>query len=251
MTETLIVLPTYNECENIGAMVRMLLDLPVYAGLIVVDDHSPDGTGELADQLAAENPERVFVVHRAGKLGLGTAYLAGFKLALSRPEAQRVMTMDADFSHHPRYIPAMVAASQSGADLVIGSRYVEGGGTPDFPLRRQVLSQGANTFARLMLGLKARDATAGFRCYRRVVLESLPLDRIFSNGYSFLIEMLFLVQAAGFSVGEVPIIFEDRKLGKSKISQQEIYKALYTVMRLFMRRFLRRKSAYLALTSHS
>jgi len=155
------------------------------------------------------------------------------------------MTMDADFSHHPRYIPAMIKASEAQYDLVIGSRYVPGGGTPDFPLRRRVLSSGANGFARLLLGLRARDATAGFRCYRRVVLESLPLDSIFSNGYSFLIEMLFLVQRAGFSVGEVPIVFEDRKRGKSKISQQEVTRALYTVARLAWRRVFGRDPKFL------
>jgi len=155
------------------------------------------------------------------------------------------MTMDADFSHHPRYIPAMVDASQQ-YDLVIGSRYVRGGGTPDFPLKRILLSSGANTFARAMLGLRAHDSTAGFRCYRRAVLEALPLDNIFSSGYSFLIEMLFLVQRAGFSVGEVPIIFEDRKQGVSKISQQEIKKALYTVLRLAWRRLFGRDARFFA-----
>ena len=235
MVDTLIVVPTFNERENIDQLVPMLLELPLDVGVIVVDDNSPDGTGELADELAEAHPDRVFVIHRPGKLGLGTAYLAGFEEALSC-QATRVMTMDADFSHHPRYVPSMIEASINGCDLVIGSRYVPDGGTPDFPLRRRVLSRGANAFARLMLGLRARDVTAGFRCYRRHVLETLPLDSIFSSGYSFLIEMLFLVQGAGFSVGEVPIVFEDRKRGKSKISQKEIAKALYTVMRLSWRR---------------
>jgi glycosyltransferase involved in cell wall biosynthesis len=213
----------------------MLLELPGEIRVVVVDDNSPDGTGEVADELAEAYPGIVHALHRPAKLGLGTAYLAGFEFALGQGAA-RIMTMDADFSHHPRYIPAMIEASVTEYDLVIGSRYVPGGGTPDFPLRRRVLSSGANAFARTMLGLRARDATAGFRCYRRAVLESLPLDSIFSNGYSFLIEMLFLVQRAGFSVGEVPIVFEDRKRGKSKISQQEVAKALYTVARLAWRR---------------
>jgi hypothetical protein len=153
--------------------------------------------------------------------------------------------MDADFSHHPRYVPDMVRASEERYDLVIGSRYVPGGGTPDFPLRRRVLSRVANGFARSMLGLHALDATAGFRCYRRAVLESLPLNTIFSNGYSFLIEMLFLVQRAGFTVGEVPIIFEDRKRGRSKISQQEITRAFYTVIRLSWRRLFGHDPAFM------
>ncbi len=237
MTETWVVLPTYNERENLTPMIGQLLDLPVNLGVIVVDDNSPDGTGELADELAAQHPGRVSVIHRPGKLGLGTAYLAGFADALARGAA-RIMSMDADFSHHPRYIPAMVEASAQ-YDLVIGSRYVPGGGTPDFPFRRRLLSWGANTFARTMLSLKAHDTTAGFRCYRRIVLETLPLDSIFSSGYSFLIEMLFMVQRAGFSVGEVPIIFEDRKLGASKISSREITRAMYTVIRLFWQRLRR------------
>jgi dolichol-phosphate mannosyltransferase len=237
VTETWVVLPTYNERENLTPMIVQLLDLPVNLGVIIVDDNSPDGTGDLADELAAQHPGRVSVIHRPGKLGLGTAYLAGFADALARG-AVRIMSMDADFSHHPRYIPAMVEAS-ARHDLVIGSRYVPGGGTPDFPLRRRLLSWGANTFARTMLSLKAHDTTAGFRCYRRVVLETLPLDSIFSSGYSFLIEMLFMVQRAGFSVGEVPIIFEDRKLGASKISSREIARAMYTVMHLFWQRLWR------------
>ncbi|NDJ35488.1 MAG: polyprenol monophosphomannose synthase [Chloroflexi bacterium] len=232
----MVVVPTYNEKENIIRLVPMLLELPLDIGVIVVDDNSPDGTGALADSLAEDHPGQVHVIHREGKLGLGTAYLAGFRYALGQPDTERVMTMDADFSHHPQYIPAMVERSTQGYDLVIGSRYVPGGDTPDFPWYRVVLSWGANTFARFMLGLQARDATAGFRCYRREVLESLPLDTIFSSGYSFLVEMLFLVQYAGYRVGEVPIVFRDREFGKSKISQTEVAKAVYTVMRLFVRR---------------
>lgn len=238
MTETCVIVPTYNERENIERLVTMILDLPVEVAVIIVDDNSPDGTGEIADQLVAANPGRVFAIHRAGKLGLGTAYRAGMKRAFEL-HAKRIMTMDADFSHHPRYIPDMVAAS-ADYDLVIGSRYVPGGGTPDFPLRRIILSSGANTFARTLLGLRAKDSTAGFRCYRENVLKTIPLDSIFSNGYSFLVEMLFLVQQAGFTVGEVPIVFEDRKQGQSKISRQEITRAIYTVLRLFGRRLLNR-----------
>jgi glycosyltransferase involved in cell wall biosynthesis len=219
-------------------MITQLLDLPVNLGVIVVDDNSPDGTGDLADELATQNHARISVIHRPGKLGLGTAYLAGFEQALARGAAC-IMTMDADFSHHPRYIPPIVEASTQ-YDLVIGSRYVPGGGTPDFPLQRRLLSWGANTFARTMLRLQANDVTAGFRCYRRIVLETLPLDSIFSSGYSFLIEMLYMVQRVGFTVGEVPIIFEDRKLGTSKISRREITKALYTVIRLSWQRLWRR-----------
>nr|MBN1228490.1 polyprenol monophosphomannose synthase [Anaerolineae bacterium] len=229
--KTILIVPTYNEYDSIGELVPMLLALPVEPVVIVVDDNSTDGTGELADTLSDNFRGRVLVIHRPAKLGLGTAYLAGFARALDE-QVDAIVTMDADFSHHPRYIPAMVDMLNAGYDLVIGSRYVPGGATPDFPLSRRMLSWCANTFARTMLGLQARDTTAGFRCYRRSVLESLPLDTIFSSGYSFLVEMLFMVQRAGYRVGEVPITFEDRKQGQSKISQQEILKAIYTVMRL-------------------
>lgn len=250
MVDTLVIVPTYNERENLPILVDMLLDLPVNLGVVIVDDNSPDGTGAVADQLAETHPDRVFVIHREGKLGLGTAYIAGFRKALD-PAAvggnvERVMTMDADFSHHPRYIPAMVQASKQGADLVIGSRYVPGGGTPDFPFKRRLLSWGANTIAKTLLGLHAHDVTAGFRCYRRRVLDSLPLDRIFSSGYSFLIELLYLVQRSGFTVDEVPIVFLDRTRGASKISRREITRALYTVARLSARRVLGRDARYLS-----
>jgi dolichol-phosphate mannosyltransferase len=175
--------------------------------VINVDDNSPDGTGEASDAWAARYPDRVQVVHRAGKLGLGTAYIAGFQRAFEGG-SDRIMTMDADFSHHPRYIPAMLDLSRE-RDLVIGSRYVPGGGTLNCTAKRKALSWGANTFAKVMLGLRAKDCTAGFRCYRREVLQAIDLESIRSNGYSFLIEMIFHVQRRGFSIGEVPIIFED------------------------------------------
>lgn len=237
MVETVVIVPTYNEADNLDELVSQLLALPVSLGVIVVDDNSPDGTGELADQWASQQPERVFVVHRPGKLGLGTAYIAGFQKSLTLG-VKRIMTMDADFSHHPRYIPAMIALSGQ-KHLVIGSRYVQGGGSRNCTWKRIMLSKGANFWARLLLGLKARDATAGFRLYRREVLESIPLDKIFSSGYSFLMEMLFMCQRRGWQIGEVPIIFEDRRKGKTKISRQEVLKAQYTVLRLFWRRLLR------------
>ena len=225
-----VVIPTYNEADNLSELVAGVLSMPVEMNVIVVDDASSDGTGALADVLAAAHPDLVSVIHRAAKLGLGTAYIAGFRRACER-DAQRVMTMDADFSHHPRYIPAMIAMSHS-FPVVIGSRYVKGGGTSHFPLARQLLSRGANAFARAMLGLRAHDTTAGFRLYRREVLESIPLDKIRSSGYSFLVEMLFAVQRRGWPIGELPIIFEDRRAGRTKISQAEILLAVYTVLRL-------------------
>lgn len=224
-----VIIPTYNEKENIGDLVQQILDLPIETGVIVVDDNSPDGTGQIVDKLAARD-SRVGVIHRAGKLGLGTAYIAGFKKGLAEG-ADRLITMDADFSHHPTYIPPLVELSHY-YHITIGSRYVPGGGVRNWEVSRRFLSWGANAFARVTLGLEAKDCTAGFRCYHREVLESIALDRIFSNGYSFLVEMLFKCQRAGFTVGEIPIIFTNRERGNSKISQREIYKAMYTVARL-------------------
>jgi len=226
-----VIVPTFNEKENIESLVEQLLALPTGVRVSVVDDNSPDGTGEIADRLAMENKGRVGVIHRAGKLGLGTAYIAGFKRALAEG-ADLICTMDADFSHNPRYIPDMVAKIEQGHDLVIGSRYVRGGGASGCTLPRIFLSWGANAFARVMLGLHAHDTTAGFRCYRREVLAGLELDEIKASGYSFLIEMLYRVQRRGWRVGEAPIIFENRRLGTSKISRNEIIKAMGTVVRL-------------------
>jgi dolichol-phosphate mannosyltransferase len=236
--EICVIIPTFNEADNIQSLISEVLALPVPVGVIVVDDNSPDGTGRLAEEMASSHPGRVYVIHRPGKLGLGTAYVAGFRLALGQLGASKVITMDADFSHLPRYIPAMLDMSRT-SHLVIGSRYVPGGGTARWPLGRQVLSWGANTFARLALGLVARDATAGYRLYHREVLEAVPPDGIRSSGYSFLVEMLFNCEKRGFRVGEVPIIFEDRRQGTSKISRQEILRAMQTVFRLMPRRLRR------------
>lgn len=236
--DTFVIVPTYNEVENIDPLLTQLLDLPVDLGVIVVDDNSPDGTGDKADEWAGKYPERVHVVHRAGKLGLGTAYIAGFNRGFEL-NAQRLMTMDADFSHNPRYIPAMIELSKE-KHVVIGSRYVPGGGTKNCTWKRVTLSKGANFVAKILLGLKAKDATAGFRLYRREVLQSIPLDEIFSSGYSFLVEMLFMCQRRGWQIGEVPIVFEDRRMGTTKISKNEVLKAQYTLARLAFRR-LRRK----------
>jgi glycosyltransferase involved in cell wall biosynthesis len=230
--KTYVIIPTYNERQNLERLIQRLLNQPADLRVIVVDDNSPDGTGEIADRLADAHPNRVLVRHRQGKLGLGTAYIAGFHKAIET-EADLIVTMDADFSHPPERIPAMIEKAQSGYDVVIGSRYVPGGATVECTLPRKILSWGANAFARTLLGLQAHDATAGFRCYHREVLTSISLDDIFSDGYSFLIEMLYKVQRQGWQVGEVPIVFHNRQQGVSKISRAEIYKALYTVVRLF------------------
>jgi len=238
-----VIIPTYNECQNVRPLTEAILHLADSSGLrlhvIIVDDESPDGTGKIADQLAQEHPGQVHVIHRSGKQGLGSAYIAGFRHALAQG-MDRICTMDADFSHHPAYLPALIALADE-TDIAIGSRYVPGGGTRNWGLQRQLLSWGANAFARFALGLAVHDCTAGFRCYRREVLESLAMEHIFSDGYSFLIEMLYKCQQAGWRVGETPIIFEDRRAGQSKISQREIFKALYTVLRLTGSRLLTRR----------
>jgi len=236
-----VIIPTYNEKENIEALVTQLLTLPTGVHVIIVDDNSPDGTGDIADRLAMVSDGRVGVIHRPGKLGLGTAYIAGFKRALAKG-FDLICTMDADFSHNPSYIPSMVGKIDQGYDLVIGSRYVPGGGTTGCTFARKLLSWGANAFARTMLGLRAHDTTAGFRCYRREVLEEVGVDEIKASGYSFLIEMLYRIHRHGRQVGEIPIIFENRRLGTSKISKDEVIRAMGTVLRLACTR-LKRASA--------
>jgi len=215
--KALIVMPTYNERENITTIVEEILRYAPQVDLLIVDDNSPDGTGELADALHAQYPN-ISALHRAGKLGLGTAYIAGFRYALEHGY-DLIFEMDADFSHDPRYLPDFLAEAER-ADLVIGSRYVHGGGTPNWSPLRRFISGGGNIFARVMLGLPIKDATAGYRCYRREVLEALDLDSIQSQGYAFQVEMAYQTLKRGFQVHETPIIFVDRRVGKSKMSRK-------------------------------
>ena len=229
-SRALMVVPTYNERENLAKLVLHLRSLPGDIHVLVVDDNSPDGTGLIADAIATSDFS-VHVLHRAGKLGLGTAYQAGFRYGLEQGY-QYICTMDADFSHNPERLPAMLDKTAAGYDLVIGSRYVEGGAVVGSPATRQFISYSANMLAHKILGVTARDCTAGFRCYRRQVLETIDLDSIFSSGYSFLVEMAFYCQRAGFRIGEVPITFVNRTEGTSKINRLEIYKAFYTLVRL-------------------
>jgi dolichol-phosphate mannosyltransferase len=229
ITSALVIIPTYNERENIPALLPRVLEHPELS-VLVVDDGSPDGTGDLVAAEVARNP-RVHLVRRAGKQGLGTAYVAGFRYALARG-AEYVFEMDADFSHDPRYLPDLLHAAETAYDLVIGSRYVAGGGTTDWGLGRQLISRGGNLYARLILGLPLSDMTGGYRCYRRRALEAINLDRIRSNGYSFQIEMAYRVHQAGLRVGEVPIIFPDRRVGASKMSKQIVFEALLNVVKL-------------------
>ncbi len=230
VVRSLVIIPTYNEAENIAPLVDSLLALELGLHVLVVDDNSPDGTGQIADGLAADHQPSVWVLHRAGKLGLGTAYTAGFEFALERGY-ECIVTMDADFSHNPRYVPSLIDLTKS-CDLGIGSRYVPGGGVRLWGVHRRLLSRGANFFARAVLGLKAHDCTAGFRCYQAEVLRTVDPASIRADGYSYLVEMLWRVQRAGFRVGETPIVFTDRRRGASKISRNEIFKAGSTVLRL-------------------
>jgi dolichol-phosphate mannosyltransferase len=220
-----VCLPTYNERENLEPMLRALADKDVR--VLVVDDNSPDGTGELADRLAAEL-DYVDVLHRASKEGLGPAYLAGFRHAL-QDGAQLVLEMDCDFSHDPADVPRLIAAVEAGADLALGSRYVAGGGVRNWGLLRRVISTGGSAYARLLLGVGVRDLTGGFKCYRRAVLETIDLDAVASKGYAFQIETTYRALRAGFTVVEVPITFADREVGGSKMSKAIVAEAIWKV----------------------
>jgi dolichol-phosphate mannosyltransferase len=220
-----ICLPTYNERENLEAMLHALAPLGV--NVLVVDDNSPDGTGEIADRLAAELGF-VSVLHRERKEGLGPAYLAGFRRALA-DGADFVLEMDCDFSHNPEDAPRLIAACEAGADLALGSRYVPGGGTENWGRVRRLISVGGSWYARTLLGVKIRDLTGGFKCYRRAVLERIDLDAIHSKGYAFQIEGTYRTLRAGFTVVEVPIVFADRTAGHSKMSHAIVREAVTKV----------------------
>jgi dolichol-phosphate mannosyltransferase len=218
-----VVLPTYNEAGTIAEVVESVLRATPDADVLVVDDNSPDGTGRIADELASRE-SRVRVLHRARKEGLGPAYIAGFRDALAR-DYDAVLEMDSDLSHNPADVPRLIAGIET-ADLVIGSRYVAGGGTSNWSKARERLSRGGNTYARIFLRVPLRDATGGFRCYRRAVLEELPLDEISSQGYGFQIEMAWRTWLLGFKVSEIPIVFTERREGVSKMSRSIVAEAL-------------------------
>ena len=233
MTErVLVVVPTYNERVNVPLIVPAILGQDPCIEVLVVDDSSPDGTGELADQLAAENP-RVHVLHRSQKEGLGKAYIAGFRWALDHGY-DLIFEMDADFSHDPRFLPTFLDAIQD-ADLVIGSRYKTGVNVINWPISRLLLSLGANQYARLVTGLPLADSTGGFKCFRRRVLEAIPLERVRSNGYAFQIEMSYLAWRKGFRLKEIPIVFTDRVEGQSKMNRKIVREAVWMVWWLRLR----------------
>lgn len=230
MKQALVVIPTYNERDNIEAITRAALAADPRVSVLIVDDNSPDGTGEVADQLAKADP-RVQVLHREKKEGLGKAYLHAFRWGLEHGY-DRLIEMDADFSHDPKYLPTMLDASEAGADVVVGSRWVPGGGTVNWGVGRQVLSQGGSLYARTVLGVPLRDLTAGFLCFHRRVLEAIDLEQVKSSGYSFQIELKYRALKKGFVVKEIPIVFEDRRVGQSKMSRKIFVEALTMVWKL-------------------
>ena len=225
-----LVLPTYNEAENLEPLVAAALaNLPDTARVLVVDDNSPDGTGDLADRLKASEP-RIEVLHRTQKEGLGPAYIAGFRHALAAG-ADRILEMDSDFSHDPADLPRLLAATEE-ADVAIGSRYVSGGGVENWSRVRQAISRGGSTYARALLGLPIRDLTGGFKCFRREVLEAIDLDAIGSRGYAFQVEMTYRAIELGFRVAEVPIVFRERRAGASKMSRSIVLEAAWMVPKM-------------------
>ena len=228
--KALAVIPTYNERYNLPDLVRAVLAHPWFT-VMVVDDGSPDGTGALADSLAREFPGRVDVVHRTGKRGLGRSYVEGLQRALATSDADLVCQMDADWSHDPKYLPALVAGCETH-DIVIGSRYLNGVSVVNWPLRRIILSAFANRYIRGVTGLAIHDCTSGFRCWKRAALALVPLDRVVSDGYSFLTETIYAAHVRGARIGEVPIVFVERRMGTSKLSGGVLLESALTPWRL-------------------
>lgn len=215
-----IVLPTYNESLTLKSLLKNVMKLNHDIKIIVVDDDSPDGTGKIADSLAKEYRGKIFALHRKGKLGLGSAYVHGFDWALDNLQQDYIMSMDGDWSHHPRYIPQFLEKMKD-YDVVVGSRYAPGGGV-DWGLHRKIISWGANTLSRLILGLKVSDVTNAFRCYREDVIKSIPYDKTGSDGFAFLEELLVQCKNKGYKMGQIPIFFKERKKGQSKLNKKEI-----------------------------
>ena len=236
----LVIVPTYNERDNLPVLVTALMEYPEVS-VLVVDDNSPDGTGALADDLAREYAGRIDVMHRTGRRGLGRSYVDGIRSVLDRP-VDVICQMDSDLSHDPRHLRDLIAATDH-ADVVIGSRYVPGGAVVNWPLRRRWLSRFANTYIRLVTRLSPSDCTSGYRCWRRAALASVPLDQSESEGYSFLVEMLFAASAAGLTFAEVPITFVERRQGESKLSQAVLLESAITPWRLVASRKTARPTA--------
>ncbi|KPJ60012.1 MAG: dolichyl-phosphate beta-D-mannosyltransferase [Latescibacteria bacterium DG_63] len=237
--KSLVIIPTYNECENVKILIPEILNLPHDIEVLVVDDNSPDGTAAVVSKMAKEDG-RINLLKREKKLGLGSAYVEGFKYALSRSEIDCVFEMDADFSHDPASIPDFLSAIEK-CDLVLGSRYLDGVTVVNWPLSRLILSYSANLYTRIVTGLPVHDATGGFKCFHRRVLESIDLDSVHSDGYSFQIEMSFKCWRNGFKIKEIPITFVDRRVGTSKMSQKIVWEAVWLVWRLRWQSLFRRR----------
>jgi dolichol-phosphate mannosyltransferase len=237
MSKTLVITPTFNEAENVERLITIVLEQADTVEMLIVDDNSPDGTASIVKRMMQTNP-RVHIIERQGKMGLGTAYVAGFKYAIEQ-KYDYVFEMDADFSHNPKDIPSFLKKIEE-VDLVIGSRYCRGISVVYWPMKRLLLSYFANVYTRIITGLPLKDATGGFKCYRREALESINLDKIKSNGYSFQIEMSFKIWSRGFRLAEIPIIFVDRDAGVSKMSRKIVYEAVYMVWVLKLRSLLNR-----------
>ncbi len=234
----LVSLATYNEADNLGPLVDTIRQYAPHASILITDDGSPDGTGRVADEIQAARPE-IHVIHRAGKLGLGTALIAGMTYAIEH-RFDYFLNLDADFSHPPRFIPALIAGMDE-YDVMIGSRYVPGGGVEgEFNLKRKIMSTGINLYARLLLGLTSKDNSGSFRCYRVSKLAQMDFDQIRSRGYSFMEEILYWCRTVGCRIGETPILFENRRAGYSKINTQEAIKALQIILELGIARALGR-----------
>ena len=239
MSEGIVIIPTYNEIENIETVIRAVFLLETPFNVLIVDDNSPDGTAQKVRELQADYPDRLFLEVRAGKAGLGTAYVHGFKWAITR-KYDYIFEMDADFSHNPADLEKLFAACKNGADMAIGSRYSNGVNVVNWPLIRVLLSYYASVYVKMITGMQIKDATAGFICYKRKVLESVNLDRIKFVGYAFQIEMKYRAFSNGFNIVEVPIIFTDRTKGESKMSNAIIKEAITGVIRLRIRKMLNR-----------
>lgn len=233
----LIIIPTYNERDNIQKLIPLLMELDLSLSILVVDDNSPDGTGKLVNDMSEQN-DRIQVLHRPSKLGLGSAYIAGFKHAIQQ-DVDCIFEMDADFSHDPNMIPEFLEKLET-CDVVIGSRYISGINVVNWPMSRLLLSYFANFYARIITGMSIQDATGGFKCFKREVLEQIDLDHVRSDGYAFQIEMNFRCWRKGFRICEIPIIFVDRHSGTSKMSRRIIYEAIWIVWWLRLKRLFRR-----------
>lgn len=229
--KTLVIIPTYNEKNNIEKLIPQILKVDERINVLIVDDNSPDGTGDVADELKIQFQDRVFVIHRKGKLGFASAYIEGFQLAL-KMNVDYIITMDADFSHNPQYLPDIIEEFKD-SDVVVGSRYLNGTvSVVNWPIKRLILSKLANFYVKTVTGLKINDCTSGFVGYKHQVLEKIGIENILSDGYSFLIEMKYRAKKKGYKLVEIPIIFEERRLGQSKMSRKIMLEAMFIVWRL-------------------